>query len=638
MATSYKTPGVYVEEISIFPPSVAQVETAIPAFIGYTESALVEGVDYHAESIIKPIKIGSLKEYEYFFGGAPKPTTIQVELNTDNTVKSATVNGINLLYDSLRMFFANGGGDCFIVSVGDYNTATSGIVKQELLDGLAVLEKEDLPTLLVIPETVHLTESEAGEVHAAMLAQCNKLGDRFAVVDIVDGDDEATPTDDPVAKFRNNVGMNYLKYGAAYYPWVKTTLPFKIDYNAVVGGTFTKDGVVINPVTSLFNSSVVANIGNLDTDVGNKTTPTALTAITTRPQLVAQAAVIYARFRAFYDLTFADSDTSDPKSAASTHAKYIAEKSNFESLLKLLYDYSHFSDADNNDALSSPWDDPILTLADFATHFDDYTFAAPTADTNDIYSASSTAAKAAPYFTALYDKINALIDTFYRELTELRVTKAETLLQIDAIYSGIADAINKQGVVLPPSGAVVGVYAAVDSTRGVWKAPANVSLTAIKGPAVNITSEDQESLNIDTEAGKSINAIRTFTGKGTLVWGARTLAGNNNEWRYISVRRFFNMVEESVKKATAVFVFEPNDANTWVKVKAMIDNFLTTQWRAGALAGPTPEKAFFVKVGLGETMTAQDIMKGYMIIEIGMAAVRPAEFIVLKFSHKMQEA
>lgn len=638
MATSYKTPGVYVEEISIFPPSVAQVETAIPAFIGYTESALVDGVDYHAESILKPIKIGSLKEYEYFFGGAPDPTTIEIELKSDNSVKSANVNGINLLYDSLRMFFANGGGDCFIVSVGDYNASTSGVVKQELLDGLAVLEKEDLPTLLVIPESVHLSESEAGEVHAAMLAQCNKLQDRFAVLDIIDGDDEATPTDDPVANFRNFVGMNYLKYGAAYYPWIKTTLPFKIDYDAIVGGTFTKDGSPVSPVTSLFNTSVVASIANLDTDIGNKTAATALTAITTRPQLVAQAAVMYARFQAFYGLTFTDNDAADPKSAVSTHAKFIAEKSNFEGLLKTLHDYAHFSQAANSDAPSPTWDDAILTLADFTTDFPDYTFAAPSVATNDIYTATSTAVNAAPYFTALYDKLNALINNFYSELNALRLLRTETLLQIDSVYSGIVDAINKQGVVLPPSGAIVGVYAAVDENRGVWKAPANVSLTAIKGPAVNITSEDQESLNIDTEAGKSINAIRAFTGKGTLIWGARTLAGNDNEWRYISVRRFFNMVEESVKKATAVFVFEPNDANTWVKVKAMIDNFLTTQWKAGALAGPTPDKAFFVKVGLGETMTAQDILNGYMNIEIGMAAVRPAEFIVLKFSHKMQEA
>jgi phage tail sheath protein FI len=138
--------------------------------------------------------------------------------------------------------------------------------------------------------------------------------------------------------------------------------------------------------------------------------------------------------------------------------------------------------------------------------------------------------------------------------------------------------------------------------------------------------------------GKSINVLRFFAGKGFLVWGARTLAGNDNEWRYVSVRRFFNMVEESTRKASEPFVFEPNDANTWVKVKAMIENFLVLQWRDGALAGAKTEDAFYVKVGLGTTMTAQDILEGRMIVEIGMAVVRPAEFIVLRFSHKMQES
>ena len=129
-----------------------------------------------------------------------------------------------------------------------------------------------------------------------------------------------------------------------------------------------------------------------------------------------------------------------------------------------------------------------------------------------------------------------------------------------------------------------------------------------------------------------------MTGRGIMVWGARTLSGNDNEWRYVNVRRFFNMVEESVKKATEIYVFEPNDANTWIKVRAMIENFLLLQWRAGALQGAKPEQAFYVKVGLGETMTALDIFEGRMIVEIGMAVVRPAEFIILRFSHKMPEA
>ncbi|MEZ4686150.1 MAG: phage tail sheath C-terminal domain-containing protein [Bacteroidia bacterium] len=205
------------------------------------------------------------------------------------------------------------------------------------------------------------------------------------------------------------------------------------------------------------------------------------------------------------------------------------------------------------------------------------------------------------------------------------------------LYHAIKDAIAAMPVVLPPSAAIAGVFATVDRERGVWKAPANVSLRATRRPTVQIDSAAQEDLNLTT-SGKSVNAIRAFAGRGLLVWGARTLAGNDNEWRYVPVRRFYNMVEESVKKATQAFVFEPNDANTWNKVRAMIENFLTLQWREGALAGAKPEDAFFVRVGLGQTMTSLDILEGRMIVEIGMAAVRPAEFIILRFSHKMQES
>ena len=199
-------------------------------------------------------------------------------------------------------------------------------------------------------------------------------------------------------------------------------------------------------------------------------------------------------------------------------------------------------------------------------------------------------------------------------------------------------AVRNLPLILPPSPAMAGIYARVDGQRGVWKAPANVGVVAVIKPTIEFSNTEQDDMNVDATAGKSVNAIRPFVGKGTLVWGARTLAGNDNEWRYVSVRRFFNFVEESVKKATEPFTFEPNDANTWVKVQAMIENFLTIQWRDGALQGIKPEHAFYVAVGLGKTMTPLDILEGRMIVEIGMAAVRPAEFIVLRFSHKMAES
>ena len=161
-------------------------------------------------------------------------------------------------------------------------------------------------------------------------------------------------------------------------------------------------------------------------------------------------------------------------------------------------------------------------------------------------------------------------------------------------------------------------------------------LASVLEPVIKIDNVKQEGLNVDETAGKSINVLRAFAGKGTLIWGARTLAGNDNEWRYIPVRRFFNMVEESVKKSTYWAVFEPNDANLWVKVRGMIENYLIDKWREGALAGALPKDAFYVKCGLGTTMSAQDILAGRLHVEIGMAVVRPAEFIVLKFFHKLQ--
>lgn len=205
----------------------------------------------------------------------------------------------------------------------------------------------------------------------------------------------------------------------------------------------------------------------------------------------------------------------------------------------------------------------------------------------------------------------------------------EILLKNNIVYTAIKAEIARYTVTLPPSAAMAGVYTTVDNNRGVWKAPANVSLNNINAPSVLINDIDQQSLNIDVNFGKSINVIRNFPGKGTVIWGARTLAGNDNEWRYISVCRFFMMIENSIRNALKTFAFEQNDNNTWANVKSLINNFLILQWRQGALQGTKPEEAFFVHAGLGETMTAQDILDGRMIVQIGMAAIRPAEFIVI---------
>ncbi|MDY7003246.1 MAG: phage tail sheath C-terminal domain-containing protein [Cyanobacteriota bacterium] len=449
---TYKTPNVYVEEISTIPPSVAEVSTGIPAFIGYTEKAEQDGADLTNV----PTRISSILDYETLFGKAEESSfDVTTENGEIETISNPDIK--YLMYYALRFYFDNGGGACYIVSIGNYSTNPKA--KADFVAGLSALEKEDEPTLILLTDAVNLAETDYYDLCTQALVQCNKLKDRFAIFDVL------SETTDSITNFREGIGTEYLKYGAAYYPYLQTSLNY------------------------------------------------------------------------------------------------------------------YYSD-------------------DFVTITDES--ATPAA-----YSGGT--------------------------LSDIQSTNTD-------LYNKIKTEIGKKRIVLSPSAALAGIYAKVDRDRGVWKAPANVSLASVLGPTVKISNEDQEELNVDPTAGKSINAIRSFTGKGTLVWGARTLAGNDNEWRYIPVRRLFNLIEESIQKSTAFVVFESNNAITWLKVKSMIDSYLEGLWRQGALGGTTSEEAFFVNIGLGKSMTQQDILEGRMIVEIGIAAVRPAEFIILKFSHKLQES
>ncbi len=233
-----------------------------------------------------------------------------------------------------------------------------------------------------------------------------------------------------------------------------------------------------------------------------------------------------------------------------------------------------------------------------------------------------------------------MIDTYLKDTNNTEENKKNLhlgLLAISPTYTTIIDGIYTLLNLLPPSSAMAGIYTMVDNNSGVWKPPANISVNSVIKPAVNITQEDQEDLNVPI-SGKSINAIRTFPGVGPLVWGARTLDGNSLDWRYVNVRRTMIMFEQSIKLALRSYVFEPNTANTWVTVKIMIVNFLTEKWKQGALAGAVPEDAFNVSVGLGSTMTSVDILDGKMLVSVKLAIVRPAEFIVVTFEQQMQKS
>ncbi|MDQ3112438.1 MAG: phage tail sheath subtilisin-like domain-containing protein [Bacteroidota bacterium] len=458
MALSFTTPGVYIQEVPVFAPSVTPVATAIPAFIGYTEKQPTGNL---------PTRVSSFTEFVSLFGGpnleaftATVVDNILVTPNTRSIVSQLTSQSPFILYYAMQLYFANGGGPCYVISVDLY--AAGSITYANVKIALDKLEKVDEPTLILCPDMVN-DSADYGRFVQDTLSQCAKLQDRFGVFDYPANTMDFSPSGD-VEDFRGSFGANNLKYGAVYAPFLNSVFNF-----------------------------------------GIKTTGT--------------------------NLTLIENGTSSTSSLST-----------------------------------------IVTLN-----------------------------------PALYNQVIANINSTFH-------------------------------VTLPPSSAMVGIYAAVDNDRGVWKAPANVSVNSIFGPTVPITEAQQGLLNVDATSGKSINVIRAFVGRGTLVWGSRTLDGNSNEWRYVPVRRLFIMAEESIKKACEFVVFESNDKNTWLRLKGSITNFLTDLWKQGALAGDKPEQAFFVRIGLNETMTAQDILEGKLIVQIGMAAVRPAEFIVLQFMHKLQEA
>ena len=195
----------------------------------------------------------------------------------------------------------------------------------------------------------------------------------------------------------------------------------------------------------------------------------------------------------------------------------------------------------------------------------------------------------------------------------------------------VFDPLDKKNIAIPPSGSVLGIYARSDTSRGVHKAPANETVRACVGLDCQFNKGEQDILNP-----KGVNLIRTFPGQGIRVWGART-ASSDASWKYINVRRLFIFIEETIKANTNWAVFEPNDEVLWVRVKRTIDVFLTGLWRTGALAGSAPSEAFFVNVGRN-TMSQDDIDNGRLICVIGVAPVKPAEFVIFRISQKTSDS
>lgn len=535
-----RTPGIYIAETNAFPPSVVPVETSVPAFVGYTEKAAFNG------KTLKnlPFKVTSMAAFEMAFGGPwvphftlagpgaqpPVPGTgpqrawpVMLSGGALRVVRSDPQNRQYLLYHAMRMFFENGGGSCWIVSVGNYedDVIALGDAQSGLKGGIEALKDQPEPTLLLIPDAVRLEQDDCISLQQAMLHHCgHDMKSRFAILDIHDGDQAPQP-DDPVAAFRNSLGEANLGFGAAYYPWLNTVV--------VQDGDITYRNFIDDSSPAARAVSVDALLAALAPATGG------------------------ANSAAWLGMQVDDLNSANAKTTV-------------ENFLK----------------------------ADVPKQLTDKQKAA-------IAQVNQYLVQAASNFTPL---------------------RKEAIRQLN---------------VLPPSGAIAGLYTVVDNSRGVWKAPANVRVNGALSPTVPISDQLQQDLNV-TPMGKSVNAIRSFAGQGVLLWGARTLSGNSMDWRYINVRRTMIFLEQSLSRAIKHMVFEPNVSRTWVTIKAMIENFLTTVWRQGGLAGTVPQHAFSVHVGLGETMTADDMMEGILRVTVLVAITRPAEFIAITFEQQMPKS
>ncbi|MEJ1968730.1 MAG: phage tail sheath C-terminal domain-containing protein [Rhizomicrobium sp.] len=576
-----KTPGVYVTELGAFPNSIPGVETAIPVFIGYTETA-VAGTK---PILFTPVLVNSLAAYQQYFGAGFEPKyliqapteadpsydvtamtwdttnskyvatnyaiTVQgPPTNTTTTVgdTTATVTEPSMplasfnLYNSVRLFYGNGGGTCYIVSVGTYADATgpdgtSKIKPDDLTRGLAAAGEQVGPTITLIPDAV-LLAADTGEnasktdipvstpfqtLTREMLTQSAKLQDRVALIDVygtnsIDTTSRTqldTDLDACISQFQTAVGEANLNYGMAYFPFLITSVvpPSEIDFTNFFVDPNKKDQL--------------------------------------KTILTDQASYLYP-----------DPAADDAAPAKNKNPTYVSVEAQITEAMKLL-----------TPTTDAQWAD-----------------------------------------VAKYNQ---------------NIVNAVPLLQ--QMENTIAYKMN----LLPASGAMAGVCTLNDATRGVWNAPANMVLNQVIKPSVPINATQQGPLNAPIN-GKSVNVIRDFVGRGPVVWGARTLDGNSLDYRYVQVRRTLIYIESSVKTSLNQFVFAPNDGQTWVAVTAMVSAFLQNLWSQGGLMGDKASDAFSVQCGLGSTMTGTDVLNGYMIVQITLQMIHPAEFIELTFKQKMQ--
>lgn len=427
-----------------------------------------------------------------------------------------------------------------------------------MINALEKLTQEQEITIVVIPEAVNLSNSkELKDVQTQMLSHCGStMKNRFALLDIFPKADENTRIESQIDVFWNQIGSNFLSYGAAYFPWLNTSIV----------GNRDLDGDIFTWTDNVYNNR--DKISSIDP--------------------------------AFSDILEAFCERSD---------EFELKKEEEKTVNNYVFKFDDVAEGDIKDKEGQKIIGKIV-------------------------------------------KIEALIEDEKTEPTvkKIKVIWIPSFNNIEnkqafhlALYNGSSvyptddKSLLKRLNLLPPSAAIAGIYTMVDNSRGVWKAPANVTLNYVDSPAEDIDDDQQAGLNAPTH-GKSVNVIRTFRGEGIKVWGARTLDGNSLDWRYVNVRRTLLFLEESVKNAARAYVFEPNDAGTWINMKCMIESFLRSVGNVAVWRAATPEDAYEVYVGLGDTMTGDDILNGIMRITVLVAVSHPAEFIEITFQQQMQKS
>ncbi len=712
-ANNPQTPGVYTVEKNAFPNSVAEVPTALPAFVGYTEFAVKDG-----KPLTVPLLINSMAEYAQHFGGPfeNQYPIIPVLPQIDAITKAKTVPPYDFevndhyfnigvpgpgmmfyLYNSLELFYQNGGGPCYIMSIGTYTSEVEATPpatgfqsvpnlpdKDHFLTGLDELPKIQFPkpTMILTPDSLLLSSSDYYTVQEQVLMQCGELEDRVGLIDIYNGYlglDQGV-----IANHRNSIGNNFMKYGISYYPFLETTIVEAKDmtyanvdqtstYAKGLGGVDLPSIFVGEPALPALKAITndlhsVANLVATPFMNFAAPLPTALPAASVPSPSVQypswnvafnafpasdnpteilqwQMRVVFTMVWTLYELGNKNS-LGMPQVSISNVTLRSAVKSmtsfqgNLVSQIVNLYAY----DANFKPIGGKPTSLGVLTpinLAKIGITQDMITKTPKLSKPSNPY--GSKPLTAGEMFNIADNALKNVLTILKKAFAQVS-SSAQTLLNqyntslenSNANYKTLMTALAKHAGTLPPSAAMAGVYTLVDNTEGVWMSPANRNINSVIAPTVTINNDQQASLNVDALAGKSINAIRSFYGRGpAIIWGARTLDGNSQDWRYINVRRTMIMIEQSIANSAQELVFQSNDAATWNNCEAMIDNFLHNLWSEGALQGSTPGEAFHVAVGLGKTMTPQDVLNGIMRVQVKLAVVRPAEFIIITYEQKM---